>query len=153
MIIRKLIISAIDNRCRLEDERKENKRLKIIAEILRYTSDGDFCVARYGGDEFVFMAYDVSEEKVRDFLNRLVENIRNEAIAFEAKPDGTDKVTISAGAIIQQNASEDTLITDLLKQADKILYEVKQAGKDGYMVVKLQEAVGDVGDMTLTKKL
>ena len=84
------------------------------------------------------MAYDVSEEKVRDFLNRLVENIRNEAIAFEAKPDGTDKVTISAGAIIQQNASEDTLITDLLKQADKILYEVKQAGKDGYIVVKLQ---------------
>ena len=44
---------------------------------------------------------------------------------FEAKPDGTDKVTISAGAIIQQNASEDTLITDLLKQADKILYEVR----------------------------
>ncbi len=70
MIIRKLIISAIDNRCRLEDERKENKRLKIIAEILRYTSDGDFCVARYGGDEFVFMAYDVSEEKVRDFIKK-----------------------------------------------------------------------------------
>ena len=202
-----IIISAIDNRCRLEDERKENKRLnkdnmkllheseideltgiynrlafrrrydrmykyalrnahtycmgifdidffkvyndsyghirgdkclKKVAEILRHTSAGDFCVARYGGDEFIFMAYDVSEEKVRDFLNRLVENIRNEAIAFEAKPDGTDKVTISAGAIIQQNASEDTLITDLLKQADKTLYEVKQAGKDGYIVVKLQ---------------
>ena len=199
-----IIISAIDNRCRLEDERKKNKRLdednlklireseideltgiynrlafrrrydrmykyalqnahtycmgifdidffkvyndtyghirgdkclKQIAAILRHTSDGDFCVARYGGDEFVFMAYDVSEEKVRDFLQRLVENIRNAAIAFDAKPCATDKVTISAGAVIQQQAEEGTTLTDLLKLADKVLYEVKQAGKDGYKIM------------------
>ena len=199
-----IIISAIDNRCRLEDERKENKRLnednlkliweseideltgiynrlafrrrydrmykyalqnahtycmgifdidffkvyndtyghirgdkclKQIAAILRHTSDGDFCVARYGGDEFVFMAYDVSEEKVRDFLHRLVENIRNAAIAFDTKPCGTDKVTISVGAVIQQQAEEGTTLTDLLKLADKVLYEVKQAGKDGYKIM------------------
>lgn len=199
-----IIISAIDNRCRLEDERKKNKRLdednlklmregeideltgvynrlafrrrydrmykyalrnaytycmgifdidffkvyndtyghirgdkclKQIAAILMHTSDGDFCVARYGGDEFVFMAYDVSEEKVRDFLHRLVENIRNAAIAFDAKPCGTDKVTISVGAVIQQQAEEGTTLTDLLKLADKVLYEVKQAGKDGYKIM------------------
>lgn len=201
-----IIISAIDNRCRLEDERKENKRLnednlklireseideltgiynrlafrrrydrmykyalrndhtycmgildidffkvyndsyghirgdkciKQIAAILMHTSDGDFCVARYGGDEFVFMAYDVSEEKVRDFLHRLIENVRNAAIEFDSKPDGTDKVTISAGAVIQQHATEGTRLTDLLKQADKMLYEVKQAGKDGYKISEL----------------
>lgn len=201
-----IIISAIDNRCRLEDERKENKRLnednlklireseideltgiynrlafrrrydrmykyalrndhtycmgildidffkvyndsyghirgdkciKQIAAILMHTSDGDFCVTRYGGDEFVFMAYDVSEEKVRDFLNRLIENVRNAAIEFDSKPDGTDKVTISAGAVIQQHATEGTRLTDLLKQADKMLYEVKQAGKDGYKISEL----------------
>lgn len=201
-----IIISALDNRCRLEDERKKNKRLnednlklireseideltgicnrlafrrrydrmykyalrnaytycmgildidffkvyndsyghirgdkclKQVSAILRHASDGDFCVARYGGDEFVFMAYDVSEEEVRDFLHRLVENIRNAAIAFDAKPDGTDKVTISAGAVIQQHATEGTRLTDLLKQADKMLYEVKQAGKDDYKIGEL----------------
>ena len=201
-----IIISAIDNRCRLEDERKNNKRLnednlklvreseideltgiynrlafrrrydrmyryalrnahtycmgifdidffkgyndsyghirgdkclKQVAAILRHTSDGDFCVARYGGDEFVFMAYDVSEEKVRNYLQRLVDNIRNAAIAFDTKPYGTDKVTISAGAVIQQQATEGTRLTDLLKQADKMLYEVKQAGKDGYKISEL----------------
>ena len=199
-----IIISAIDNRCRLEDERKKNKLLnednmklireseideltgvynrlafrrrydrmykyawrnaqtycmgildidifkvyndtyghirgdkclKQIAAILRHTADGDFCVARYGGDEFVFMAYDVSEEKVRDFLQRLIENVRNAAIAFDAKPCGTDKVTISVGAVIQQQAEEGTTLTDLLKLADKVLYEVKQAGKDGYKIM------------------
>ena len=199
-----IIISAIDNRCRLEDERKKNKRLdednlklmreseideltgvynrlafrrrydrmykyalqnahtycigifdidffkvyndsyghirgdkclKQIAAILRHTADGDFCVARYGGDEFVFMAYDVSEEKVRDFLQRLIENVRNAAIAFDTKPCGTDKVTISVGAVIQQQAEEGTTLTDLLKLADKVLYEVKQAGKDGYKIM------------------
>lgn len=199
-----IIISAIDNRCRLEDERKKNKRLngdnlklmreseideltgvynrlafrrrydrmykyalrnaytycmgifdidffkvyndsyghirgdkclKQIAAILSHTSDGDFCVARYGGDEFVFMAYDVSEEKVRNYLHRLVENIRNAAIVFDTKPDGTDKVTISAGAVIQKQAAEGTTLADLLKQADKMLYEVKQAGRDGYKIM------------------
>ena len=199
-----IIISAIDNRCRLEDERKENKRLnednlklireseideltgiynrlafrrrydrmykyalrnaytycmgildidffkvyndsyghirgdkciKQIAAILRHTYDGDFCVARYGGDEFVFMAYDVSEEKLKNYLHRLVDNIRNAAIVFDTKPDGTDKVTISAGAVIQKQAAEGTTLADLLKQADKMLYEVKQAGKDGYKIM------------------
>ena len=199
-----IIISAIDNRCRLEDERKKNKRLnednlklmreseideltgvynrlafrrrydrmykyalrnaytycmgifdidffkvyndsyghirgdkclKQIAAILRHTYDGDFCVARYGGDEFVFMAYDVSEEKLKNYLHRLVDNIRNAAIVFDTKPDGTDKVTISAGAVIQKQAAEGTTLADLLKQADKMLYEVKQAGKDGYKIM------------------
>ena len=197
-----IIISAIDNRCRLEDERKKNKQLnednmklvkeseideltgiynrlafrrrydrlyryalrnnhaycmgifdidyfkvyndsyghikgdqclKQVAQILRRTSDGDFCVARYGGDEFVFMAYDVSEDKVRDFLRRLVENIRNAAITFDKKPDtGTDSVTISIGAVIQNRATEGMELAELLKQADRVLYEVKQSGKDGY---------------------
>lgn len=114
-----------------------DKCLKQVAAILRHTSDGDFCVARYGGDEFVFMAYDVSEEKVRNYLQRLVDNIRNAAIAFDTKPYGTDKVTISAGAVIQQQATEGTRLTDLLKQADKMLYEVKQAGRDGYKISEL----------------
>lgn len=197
-----IIISAIDNRCRLEDERKKNKQLnednmklvkeseideltgiynrlafrrrydrlyryalrnnhaycmgifdidyfkvyndsyghikgdqclKQVAQILRRTSDGDFCVARYGGDEFVFMAYDVSEDKVRDFLRRLVENIRNAAITFDKKPDtDTDSVTISIGAVIQNRATEGMELAELLKQADRVLYEVKQSGKDGY---------------------
>lgn len=114
-----------------------DKCIKQIAAILMHTSDGDFCVARYGGDEFVFMAYDVSEEKVRDFLHRLIENVRSAAIEFDSKPDGTDKVTISAGAVIQQHATEGTRLTDLLKQADKMLYDVKQAGKDGYKISEL----------------
>ena len=83
------------------------------------------------------MAYDVSEEKVRDFLHRLIENVKNAAIEFDSKPDGTDKVTISAGAVIQQHATEGTRLTDLLKQADKMLYEVKQAGKDDYKISEL----------------
>lgn len=199
-----IIISAIDNRCRLEEERKRNRLLnennmklvkeseiddltgiynrfafkrrydklyryalknghtycvgifdidcfkmyndtyghlkgdeclKHVARIFRKTSDGDFCVARYGGDEFVFMAYNVTEESVRDFLGRLVENVRKEEIAFEAKSCvDSDHVTISVGAVIQPQAAEGTELTALLKQADKVLYEVKQSGKDGYKV-------------------
>ena len=81
------------------------------------------------------MAYDVSEEKLKNYLHRLVDNIRNAAIVFDTKPDGTDKVTISAGAVIQKQAAEGTTLADLLKQADKMLYEVKQAGKDGYKIM------------------
>lgn len=197
----RIIVSAINNRCRLEDERKKNRFLhadnrklireseideltgiynrlafrrrydklyhyalkkqytycvgifdidnfktyndsyghlqgdaclKRVARILRATSDGSFCVARYGGDEFVFMAYGVDEEKVRDFSSRLVENIRQENIPFEAGED-SDHVTISVGAILL-DTTEGMELTTLLRKADQALYEVKQEGKDGYKI-------------------
>ena len=116
---------------------KGDECLKKVAGAFLDAAGDDALVYRYGGDEFVFMAYDVSEEKVRDFLHRLIENVKNAAIEFDSKPDGTDKVTISAGAVIQQHATEGTRLTDLLKQADKMLYEVKQAGKDDYKISEL----------------
>lgn len=200
----KIIISAINNRCRLEEERKQNRLLnednrklvreseideltgiynrfgfkrrydklyryalknhysycvgifdidyfkqyndsyghlkgddclKCIARILRQTSDGDFCVARYGGDEFVFMAYDRAENEIRDFVCRLIENIQQENIRFEARPEA-DHVTISVGAVLQDTVSGMEL-TEMLEKADKVLYEVKQAGKNGYKICNL----------------
>lgn len=106
--------------------------LKRVAQILRETSDGNFCVARYGGDEFVFMAYGVGEENVRDFCQKLVENIRQEHIPFDAYGKW-DYVTISVGVILQDTTEEVELST-LLKKADQVLYEVKQAGKNGYKI-------------------
>lgn len=197
----RIIISAINNRCRLEDERKKNRFLhadnrklireseideltgiynrlafrrrydklyhyalkkqytycvgifdidnfktyndayghlqgdaclKRVARILRATSDGSFCVARYGGDEFVFMAYGVSEESVRNFCQRLVENIRQEIIEANGE-EKAGHVTISVGVIIQE-AIEGIGLTTMLKKADQVLYEVKQAGKNGYKI-------------------
>lgn len=106
--------------------------LKRVAQILRETSDGSFCVARYGGDEFVFMAYGVDEAEVREFSDRLVGNIRQENIPFEAG-ENSDHVTISVGAILL-DTTEDVELTTLLKKADQVLYEVKQEGKDGYKI-------------------
>ena len=111
---------------------KGDECLKRIAQILRKTSDGSFCVARYGGDEFVFMAYDVDEEKVRDFSGRLVDNIQKENIPF-AEQKGGAHVTISVGAILQDTV-ENAELAALLKKADKVLYEVKQTGKNGYKI-------------------
>lgn len=189
----KIIISAIDNRCRLEEEKEKNRRLKEknqilareseideltgiynryaferrydklyryaadeqslycvgildidsfkeyndtyghlkgdecikrVASILRNTSGGDFCVARYGGDEFVFMAYDRDDEEIRDFVRRLIAGVRHENI---------EKVTISIGVILKP-AAEGEKLSSLIKKADKVLYEVKQSGKDGYKI-------------------
>lgn len=106
--------------------------LKQVARMLRKTSDGSFCIGRYGGDEFVFMANDVEEEDVRDFLGRLVKNIRDAHIPFESHQE-CGHVTISAGAALQ-NAAEDIDLVALLKKADQVLYEVKQTGKNGYKI-------------------
>ena len=109
--------------------------LKCIARILRQTSDGDFCVARYGGDEFIFMAYGSREEEVEDFIHRLVENVRQQNIAFESHPDA-DYVTISVGAVLLDTVNGMEL-TEMLEKADKVLYEVKQTGKNGYKICNL----------------
>lgn len=114
---------------------KGDECLKLVARILRRTSDGDYCVARYGGDEFIFMANDVTDDDVRDFAGRLVDNIRKENILFESnQPSG--RVTISVGAVLCK-AVEGMKLTELVKQADKVLYEVKQSGRDGYKIGNL----------------
>lgn len=84
----------------------------------------DFC-GRYGGEEFVLCLPDTPMEGALE----VAERIRLEVTSVEVPtPDGPPLTfTISLG--IAQNRS-DKIVEDILKRADKALYQAKEAGRN-----------------------
>lgn len=113
---------------------KGDECLKKVASILFDTAGNDYEVARYGGDEFVIIGLNKTYEQIDNFLSRLLNNIREENIMFDAHPTN-NKVTISLGAV-NYKASKNCSLIDYIHSADGMLYKVKEKGKNGYLITE-----------------
>ena len=108
-----------------------DKCLKAVAETLSksLTRIEDF-TARYGGEEFAVVLPHTDEDGARLVAEKLLENIRNLKITHE-RNDAADCVTISIG-IITSAVSHTQKSDDYIIQADKMLYESKNSGRNKY---------------------
>lgn len=86
-------------------------------------------VARLGGDEFTLVLVDIqSEEGLRSQLTRL----RNTLKATVTLEDGQQcSPSASIGAAISDGSET---AADLMKRADESLYQVKESGRDNFVV-------------------
>ena len=106
-----------------------DKALKHIAELLRNAfRESDVC-ARFGGEEFVILLND------SPLINSIVvaEKIRETVADAPYKDDDiTLPITISIGVATIQNAKNpsESAINDTIDEADKALYEAKNAGRN-----------------------
>lgn len=82
-------------------------------------------VARYGGDEFMLLYYDVTIESINDRMNAMKKEIVNEI--FQCG-ENEIQITCSYGICINMNCEWG--FYDLIEIADKSLYEAKKLGKD-----------------------
>ncbi len=99
-----------------------------FATRLRASVRASDTVARFGGDEFVVLLEDVRE---RHNVVRVAEKILDEA-RRPLRVDGAEVVaTTSIGIAYSDAVSSDE---DLLKRADRALYEAKGAGRDRYRI-------------------
>ena len=103
--------------------------LKKFAAVLKEVFRQSDCLGRFGGDEFVaFIEGDLTRESAARKAEQVVEAAR--AIEVE---DTDIHVTVSIGAAMYP---EDGSNYDFLfSAADRALYHVKTAGRDGYSVV------------------
>lgn len=101
--------------------------LKNFAALLeRYFNRNKDITARIGGDEFaVFVGREITREETDIMLNKFMELFRTE-FASKYSEQG---LSISVGVAPNK---DDISYTDLYKKADKALYKVKDAGKDGF---------------------
>lgn len=101
--------------------------------------------ARYGGEEFVIVLYNLSEEDLRQCLERVCAQIRLIEIPIAgALPL---KVTTSIGAVMARphaSTNPDTL----LHQADAVLYLAKQGGRDR-IEIRAASAVDSVAEVKM----
>lgn len=103
------------------------KHLALQLSLLPYEN---VITSRYGGDEFMLCMYDIPMQKANELLGHLVCQM-NTIITYENKQH---KISISLGAVYSY---EILSIDELFAEADKVLYTVKNAGKNNYKLLKL----------------
>lgn len=103
-----------------------------IGEVLQEISELYNCfVARWGGEEFSIIIANQSPTLTEQICNEIVEKIKE--LKIEHTTSNVDKyVTVSIGAFTKMvNKPKD--IVDCVNGADKMLYEVKESGRDNFI--------------------
>lgn len=106
--------------------------LKSVAGCIKHDEKSIFA-ARYDGDVFVIVFYDVSDEEVEEYASELAKKVREMHL-----PNDMAKrpyVTISQGIYSCHPEKEGMRLWNCLSMADKLLTVAKQSGGDAYRII------------------
>lgn len=95
-----------------------------LSEVLRTATSYRDLVARFSGEEFCIVLKNINRYSAPEILERMREEV--EGFAFHLNKKDTIKFTISLGATIHDGGE----IEDTISQADMLLYQAKNAGKN-----------------------
>jgi diguanylate cyclase (GGDEF)-like protein len=84
-------------------------------------------VGRFGGEEFMVLLQDISAKGLDSYCRRLVDVVHQIDFSDIAPLDG---ITISIGTTMATLNSKN--IDELILQADEVMYQVKNGGRDGF---------------------
>ncbi len=96
-------------------------------------------LARYGGEEFVLILPLTDLDGTKNVAAKMLTNIRNAAIPH-ADSDVADIVTLSIGVATVYPDESRTLL-DLINEADKLLYQAKDQGRNRFFLGELERCV------------
>jgi diguanylate cyclase (GGDEF)-like protein len=103
-----------------------------VGDLLLGHFRGEAIACRYGGDEFIIVLLDASQEMARERAERLCEHARHVNIQFEGQT--LEAVTFSVGvAVFPENGITSAAI---FKAADTALYRAKREGRGRVVVAK-----------------
>lgn len=105
-----------------------DEALKLLAGRLDRMSGEDTVVARYGGDEFVVCMFNVHQADGQKIFETLVDGM-NTDLDYQGH---IHHLSISLGAVYSAHMLPFAV---LFVEADKVLYHVKSAGKNGFRLI------------------
>lgn len=117
----------IDNFKKINDtygHESGDKAINSVANILRANTSQNDIVSRFGSEEFCVALKNVSSDKALEIFEKLREKVQNSLLTSTRGEE--IRFTISIGVAINY---EDTL-EDSINQADMLLYEAKQNGRN-----------------------
>jgi diguanylate cyclase (GGDEF)-like protein len=95
--------------------------LKSVADSLKGSLRIIDKIARLGGDEFAILLPETDEKGAKILLPRIYK------IIIEQMQAANNNITISIGCLTCVNCTD---IEDIIKEADKLMYEAKRSGKN-----------------------
>jgi diguanylate cyclase (GGDEF)-like protein len=96
--------------------------LQTVAKTIKDNIRSIDIVARLGGDEFVILFTETNEENAKTALNK----VQKELLSIVKNNDWP--VTFSIGAVTCYESCD---LDELIKEVDKLMYTVKERGKNG----------------------
>lgn len=103
-----------------------------IAERLSIVSNNnDSIAARIGGDEFLILVKNASRDKCNRIFNQVMSIMRDPVHTSK----GDVNVTLSMGGAVYPDNTDDPY--KVMSLADKALYKVKEAGRNGYQMYQV----------------
>lgn len=111
--------------------------LKSIAHTLQLCTNrpGDF-LGRYGGEEFVILLPNTRVEGARNVAQAALEAVRKTKTPHEYA-NTAPFVTISLGGAVVHPAQSDCTQADLLRNADQMLYQAKNRGRNTFQITDM----------------
>lgn len=103
--------------------------LKMVsASIREAVGERTKLIVRHGGEEFVIILFDATEEETKEWAEKIREKVYDKALPAPYR-QVADVVTVSVGATIMA-IRQDSLYEQTLKAADKALYIAKESGRN-----------------------
>jgi diguanylate cyclase (GGDEF)-like protein len=115
--------------------------LRSVAQCFQQFVRSEDIVCRYGGEEFVIILPEISEELALERADTIRRNVNNLRLKFNGKT--LRPITISIGLAMYPDPARDA--ADLLRMADRALYDAKHAGRDRIHVAR-ETAQSEVGE-------
>jgi len=122
-----IIICDVDYFKKINDLYGHNAGDAVLVELAKIFTDNireQDCVARWGGEEFLFILPQTLAQNANVFAVKIHEKLQNHLVDYEGKEI---KVTVSMG-IEQFNGNQS--IDEIINSADKYLYQAKNSGRN-----------------------
>ena len=101
-----------------------DKVLHIVANTLRHNLRDTDTAGRWGGEEFLAIAFDVDKRELQTLAEKLRMLVKQTIIPAKGN---IPSITISVGATLVQ---ENDTLESLIHRADKLMYQSKDGGKN-----------------------
>jgi diguanylate cyclase len=101
--------------------------LRLIARVLTSCIKGRDLVARYGGEEFALILPQTGLEGARQLAEQICRTVATHRVKLKASGRDLGRVTLSIGCA-QHRWGE--AAADLIRRADRALYQAKRAGRN-----------------------